>query len=89
VTVSNLEWEIDQKTGRLQAIKSEIISAGAAQLNAELSLEERVQLGARVQRLLDEQARLKQEIPDLETELAAKSRELDKLTRTVASAPPR
>ena len=41
VTVSNLEWEIDQKTDRLEAIKSEIISVGAAQLNTELSLEER------------------------------------------------
>ena len=89
LVVSNLEWEIDQKTNRLEAIKSEIISAGAAQLNAELSLEERVQLGARVQRLLDEQARLKQEIPSLEAELAVKSRELDKLSRTVALSPPR
>ena len=87
VAVSNLEWEIDQKTNRLEAIKSEIISAGAAQLNGELSVEERVQLGARVQRLLDEQARLKQELPDLEAELAIKSRELDQLSRAVAVAP--
>jgi hypothetical protein len=89
VAVSNLEWEIDQKTSRLASIKSEIISAGAAQLNSELSVEERVQLGARVQRLLDEQARLKQEIPALEAELAIKSRELDKLSRTVALSPMR
>ena len=87
--VSNLEWEIDQKTSRLEAIKSERINAGAAQLNGELGLEERVQLGARVQKLLDEQARLQREIPDLEAELAVKSRELDKLTRTVALAPMR
>jgi hypothetical protein len=89
VAVSNLEWEIDQKTSRLASIKSEIISAGAAQLNSELSVEERVQLGARVQRLLDEQAQLKQEIPALEAELAIKSRELDKLSRTVALSPMR
>ena len=87
LAVSNLEWEIDQKTGRLEVIKSEIISAGAAQLNAELSIEERVELGARVQRLLDEQARLKQELPDLEAELAIKTRELDALNRTVAFGP--
>ena len=87
LAVSNLEWEIDQKTGRLDVIKSEIISAGAAQLNGELSVEERVQLGARVQRLLDEQARLKQELPDLEAELAIKTRELDALNRTVALGP--
>ena len=87
VAVSNLEWEIDQKTNRLSVIKSEVISAGAAQLNPELTVEERVQLGARVQQLLDEQARLKQEIPDLEAELGIKSRELDQLNRTVAAAP--
>jgi hypothetical protein len=87
LAVSNLEWEIDQKTGRLDVIKSEIISAGATQLNGELTVEERVQLGARVQRLLDEQARLKQEIPDLEAELAIKARELDALNRTVALGP--
>ena len=89
LVVSNLEWEIDQKTSRLDAIKSEIINAGAAQLNGELTLEERVQLGARVQQLLDEQARLQKELPDLEAELAVKARELDKLTRTVALAPMR
>jgi len=89
LVVSNLEWEIDQKTDRLEAIKSEIISTGASQLNGELSIEERVQLGARVQRLLDEQARLKKELPDLEAELAIKTRELDQLNRTVALTPQR
>jgi hypothetical protein len=84
VTVANLEWEIDQKTGRLDAIKSEIISAGAAQLDPELTVEQRVELGTRVQRLLDEQTRLKQELPDLEAELAIKSRELDRLSGALA-----
>ncbi len=84
VTVANLEREIDQTAGRLEAIKGEIINAGAAQLNPELSVEQRVELGTRVQRLLDEQARLKQALPDLEAELAIKSRELDRLDRTVA-----
>ncbi len=88
LAVSNLEWKIDQKTDRLDAIKSEIISTGAAQLNAELSVEERVQLGARVQQLLDEQARLNKEIPELEDELVVRTRELDRLDRTVASTTP-
>ena len=66
------------------SIKSEIISAGAAQLNPVLTVEERVQLGTRVQQLLDEQARLKQELPDLEAELAIRSRELDRLNGAVA-----
>ena len=88
LAVSNLEWEIDQTSDRLEAIKSEIISAGAAQLNGELSLEERVQLGARVQRVLDDQARLNKELPVLEAELAVKTRELDKLGRTIALTAP-
>ena len=46
-------------------------------------------LAATYQRLLDEQARLKKEIPDLEAELAIKSRELDSLSRTVALSPMR
>lgn len=84
VAVASLEREIEQKSSRLDAIKSEIISAGAAQLNPVLSVEERVQLGTRVQQLLDEQARLKQELPDLEAELAIRSRELDRLNGAVA-----
>jgi len=87
-SVASLEWEIDQTNSRLEAIKSEIISAGAAQLNPELTVTERVELGTRVQRLLDEQTRLKQELPDLEAELAVKSRELDQLDRTLAMASP-
>ena len=50
----------------------------------QMSVEERVELGTRVQALLDEQARLKQELPDLEAELAIRSRELDRLNGAVA-----
>ncbi len=84
--VANLEWEIDQKVTRQSAVKSEIISATAAQLDPTLTTTQRVELATRVQRLYEEQQRLGKEIPDLEAELVVKRRELDRLTATTASA---
>lgn len=84
--VANLEWEIDQKVARQSAVKSEIVSATAAQLDGSLTTAQRVELATRVQRLYDEQQRLGKEIPDLEAELVIKRRELDRLTATTASA---
>lgn len=86
--VSNLEWEIEQKTSRLAALKSEIISATAAQIDGELTAQERIELASRVQRLYEERERLKLALPELEDRLAEKSRDLDRLNRTVASATP-
>ncbi|MGE0624252.1 MAG: DUF2799 domain-containing protein [Pseudomonadales bacterium] len=86
--VANLEWEIDQKVARKSAVKSEIISATAAQLDGTLTTTQRVELATRVQRLYEEQSRLDKEIPDLEAELVIKRRELDRLTASMASATP-
>lgn len=88
VEVANLEWEIDQKTARLTALKSEIISATAAQLDGTLTTQDRIELAARVQRLYEEREQIKLELPDLEAQLADKSRDLDRLNQTVASATP-
>jgi hypothetical protein len=86
--VANLEWQIDQKTSRKSAVKSEILSATAAQLDGSLTTTQRVELATRVQRLYDEQQRLDKELPDLQAELDIKRRELDRLTATTASATP-
>lgn len=86
--VAGLEREIDQKTNRLANVKSEIVSSVAGQLDAELTAEERIELASRMQRLVEEQERLKREIPDLEVELDMKSRELDRLHQTLATATP-
>ena len=85
VDVANLEWAIDQKTARLPEVNTQIVSAAAAQLNGELPPAERIDLAARVQRLYAEKERLRAEIPDLEAELAIKSRELDRLEQSLAS----
>lgn len=86
--VANLEREVDQKVARQSAVKSEIISATAAQLDGSLTTPQRVELATRVQRLYEEQQRLDREIPDLEAELVVKRRELDRLTSATASATP-
>ena len=86
--VANLERHIDQKIARQSALKSEIISATAAQLDGSLTTADRVELATRVQQLYEEQQRLSQEIPDLEAELVVKRRELERLTAFTASALP-
>lgn len=88
VEVANLEREIDQKTNRLASIKSGIVSSVAGQLEPDLSAEERIELASQMQRLVEEQERLKHELPDLEVELDIKSRELDRLSQTLASTAP-
>lgn len=88
VSVANLEWELDQKTARLAEVKAQIVSTAASQLNGELTPTERIELAARVQRLLEEREQLRAEIPDVEAELAIKSRELDQLNRSLASVTP-
>lgn len=88
VAVAGLEREIDQKTNRLASVKSEIVSSVAGQLDGELTAEERIELASQMQRLVEEQERLKREIPDLEVELDMKSRELDRLNQTLASTAP-
>lgn len=84
--VANLEWELDQNRTRLSSVKSEIVSVAAAQLNAELTPTERIDLATRLQRLYEEKERLNAEIPDLEADLADKSRELENLSQTLASS---
>lgn len=86
--VAGLEREIASKTNRLANVKSEIVSSVAGQLDGELTAEERIELASRMQRLVEEQERLKREIPDLEVELDMKSRELDRLDQTLAAATP-
>ena len=82
--VLRLEQELEHKTARVANLKSQIVAAIAAQLEPQLSVSERVQLGTSVQRLHEEQRRLNAEIPALERELATRSRELDRLNQTLA-----
>ncbi len=85
VEVSNLEKAIAQKVNRLEQVKAAIVSTATAQLNAELTTSERVELFARTQRLNTERNRIKAEIPSLENELALKVRQLDVLNRSLVA----
>ena len=85
VEVDNLERDIEQKTARLTEIKSRIVSTAAAQLNPVLTPVERIDLATKVQRLHEERQQLRKELPQLESELAIKSRELDRLNQTMAA----
>ncbi len=84
--VAEIERAIALKTQRLHGIDEEIAATASAQLDPLLLPAHRVQLVARVKTLLDEKTRLKSEIPQLEEELAARTRELEALDRSMASA---
>ena len=84
VDVVNLEQELEWKTARLADVKAQIVSTAAAQLNGDLTAAERIELGSAVQRLYGEKQRLTTETPDLEAELAIRSRELDRLDQSLA-----
>ena len=84
VAVANLEAEINRKTQRIEAIKSEMVSVASAQINPELTVDERIRLAAKLQNLHAERERLIAELPQLEHELAVKARELDRLSQLTA-----
>jgi hypothetical protein len=83
--VNNLQRELDQKTARLTEVKSQIVNVAAQQLNGDLTPTQRIELATQVQRLYDERETLRMEIPQIEAELAVKSRELDRLAQSLAA----
>jgi hypothetical protein len=83
--VRDLERKISRKTIRLEAVKEEIVTTLAAQLNPLLIPSVRIELLAKVRRLNDEEQRLTAEIPILEEKLALKSNELEALDRSMAA----
>lgn len=85
VDVANLERELAHKTARLSEVKSRMVSAAAAQFDGNLTSTERIELAARVQRLNEERQSLRTDIPRIESELELRTRELDRLTTTLAS----
>lgn len=83
--VTEVENAIALKSQRLQGIDEEIAAVASAQLNPTLLPAQRVQLAARVKALYDEKLRLRAEIPQLEQELGARTRELEALSGSIAS----
>lgn len=83
--VANLEHTLGQRQARLEQVKSEIVSAAAAQFSGTLMPAERMSLLARLQRLHDEQQALEVEIVDLEQERDRKAQDLDQLSQSLAA----
>lgn len=86
--VATIERQINHNRSRLETVKSEIVSAAAAQFSGTLLPEERLELIARAQRLYEEQQELEYDLVDLEARLIKKEQELNTLNRTLASAYP-
>ena len=84
--VNQLDSEIHQRNGRLEAVKAEIVSSAAGQLDGELTPTERVELLARTQRLADEKRELELRLRELEAEREVRIRERDALAQQVANA---
>jgi len=74
--VSDLQQQIYQREGRLEEIKTELVSSAAQQFDPLLTPVARVDLLASMQRLADEQGRINAELPQMRQELAAKSQQL-------------
>lgn len=86
IEVSNLERSISRKERRLENIKTDLVASVTEQLNPTLTAPERVELVAYSHRLIEERARLKEQLPLLVMELADKQIELDALRRLLISA---
>lgn len=84
--VREVENAIAQKTHRLHTIDEEMVATASAQLDPMLLPAHRIQLAARVKTLYDEKLRLAAEIPALEEELRIRTRDLEALDRSLASA---
>ena len=66
-------------------VEVELVASAAAQLNPQLSPQERIELLARTRRLHEEKGDIRVELPQLVLELERKSADLDSLNQTLAS----
>ena len=83
--VLGLERQIHVKSLRLETVKEEIVTSATAQLNPLLTLAQRIELLAKIERLNEERNRLMAEIPNLEARLTRKRDDLEDLNQSMAS----
>lgn len=83
--VNRLARQLATYETRLGQIKEEMVSVSTAQLNPELTPEERLHLIADLDALMEERSDIKAAIPALEQELAASEMALDNLSRDLQS----
>lgn len=77
---------VQRAEARLEQIGEEILASGTAQLDETLTTQQRVELIAETQRLVDERVRLEGELPELRAFMRATERDLDDLERSLAFA---
>ncbi|MCR9259480.1 MAG: DUF2799 domain-containing protein [Pseudomonadaceae bacterium] len=82
--VSRLASQIQRDEQRLLQIKEELVGTTTAQLVPDLTVEERVQLVAKFESLLDERASIKTRLPELEYALDTAEIRLAELHQTLA-----
>ena len=84
--IANLQHGIDQREQRLREVKSSMAAIAAGLIDSESTTAERAQMLINAKDLAEEQGRLNSEIDDLKARMAVKSRELDALQQSLASA---
>ena len=84
--VNRLQNLIARNESRREHIKAELLTTAAEQLNPMMTTQERVALLARMQRLNEEQRRIRRDLPHQRYELQLKTTELESLNRLLASA---
>ncbi|XOV82600.1 MAG: DUF2799 domain-containing protein [bacterium] len=82
--VARLASQIQQNEQRLVQIKEELVGTTTAQLVPDLTVEERVQLVAKFESLLDERASINTRLPELEYALDIAEQRLAELHQTLA-----
>ncbi len=82
--VDELQRRLHERHERLRWVKHEMTDAAAAQLNLELTPEERVHLLTRLHELAQEQGEIRSQIPSLESQLAAREMELERVQQLLA-----
>lgn len=83
--VQALTSQLARMEARVDTLKAEIVSSGAAQLSPDLTPARRIELLAETQRLTEEKAATEAEIPAIAQELAYKEQELDRLQQSLAT----
>ncbi len=82
--VQQLSQKLNQQQNRLEAIKQELVGATTSQLVPDLTVEERIQLVAKAESLVEERAAILGDIPRTQAALEQAQNYLDQLDQNLA-----
>ncbi len=83
--VANLEQLIVARESRLDYVRAQIVTTSTDQLDPTLTVAERVDLIAYTQRLVEEKARIEQELPRLQADLIRQHAQLNEMRQSLVS----